>query len=64
MARPGANLKRQALAKSLPFPNTPAAVIVVTVAWFVPVTVRKADVLWIVVPRTPAQDGAGDEPLA
>ncbi len=49
--------------QTLPFPDTTATDIVVAIAWFVPVTVRKADVLWIVVPRAPAQDGAGDEPL-
>lgn len=42
---------------ALRLPGTPKPNVVVPVLWFVPVTVRDADVLWIVVPRTPAQIG-------
>ncbi len=58
-----ARLRPEPKADPLPIPGTPEADIVVPVLWFVPVTVRRADVLWIVVPRPAPQNTFGRVPL-
>ena len=48
---------------ALRIPGTTKADVVVPVRWLVPVTVRDADVLWIVVTRAPAHFGRVPLPL-
>lgn len=52
---PGRSVKRPAPA-GFPIPGAPDTDTVVPVRWLVPVTVRDAEVSWIVVPGAPAQN--------
>ena len=58
---PAASLKAPAPA-DFPIPHA-SEPYVVPIRWLVPVTVRRADVLWIVVPRPAPQNTFGRVPL-